>query len=274
MRWFIVWFAGVVWAGPVTVTPKIVRQGETVRVVAGGNGTEARLNGRTVRLFPQADSRFGLMPIPVDERPGEYNLEVLDQNHTVLESTGITVQNAHYPSQNVMISQALTELKASPGETETTAEFRNHVSDVRFWQDPLRPPVPGCMTSPFGVKRLQNGKPTGSYHGGLDLRGAAGSPIRATAAGTVVLAREFALHGGTVGIDHGQGLESMYLHMSKIGVAEGAKVQAGDIIGYVGSTGRSNAPHLHWSIYVNGISVSPLQWVSVRSCYAQARKKK
>jgi murein DD-endopeptidase MepM/ murein hydrolase activator NlpD len=122
------------------------------------------------------------------------------------------------------------------------------------------------MTSRFGVRRFRNGKPTGSYHGGLDLRAREGQPVRATAAGTVAIARQFALRGGTVGIDHGQGLTSMYLHMSKIAAAEGAAVQAGDVIGYAGSTGRSTAPHLHWSINVNGIPVAPLQWVKIGSC--------
>jgi murein DD-endopeptidase MepM/ murein hydrolase activator NlpD len=80
------------------------------------------------------------------------------------------------------------------------------------------------------------------------------------------------LQGGTVGIDHGQGLESMYMHMSKVAATEGATVQKGDVIGYVGSTGRSTAPHLHWSLYANGVSVNPRQWVQLSSCY-QATKK-
>jgi murein DD-endopeptidase MepM/ murein hydrolase activator NlpD len=87
----------------------------------------------------------------------------------------------------------------------------------------------------------------------------------------VKIARPLQLHGGTVGIDHGQGLQSMYMHMSKIAATEGATVQQGDVIGYVGSTGRSTAPHLHWSLYVYGVPVNPRQWVEVSSCY-QTRK--
>ena len=87
-------------------------------------------------------------------------------------------------------------------------------------------------------------------------------------------AREWNLHGRTVGIDHGQGLESVYNHMSKVAVAEGATVKKGDVVGYVGSTGRSTAPHLHWSIYVNGVPVNPLDWISVSPCATAAPKKK
>jgi murein DD-endopeptidase MepM/ murein hydrolase activator NlpD len=108
--------------------------------------------------------------------------------------------------------------------------------------------------------------PTGNYHGGLDQRGPRGTPIRAIAGGSVRIARMFNIHGGTVGIDHGQGVTSFYLHMSKFATAEGATVAKGDVIGYVGTTGRSTAPHLHWSIAVNGFNVNPSQWVKVPPC--------
>jgi|ERR1017187_9675817 murein DD-endopeptidase MepM/ murein hydrolase activator NlpD len=84
--------------------------------------------------------------------------------------------------------------------------------------------------------------------------------------GIVKIVREWNLHGRTVGIDRGQGLESIYLHMAKLAVAEGATVRKGDVIGYVGSTGRSTGPHLHWSLYANGVPVNPLDWVQVAPC--------
>jgi len=144
--------------------------------------------------------------------------------------------------------------------------FKETISDARSWRDPLSAPVSGCMTSPFGVKRLHNGKPTGEYHGGVDQRTPEGEPIRAVAAGTVAFAKQFNVLGNAVGIDHGQGLESMYLHMSRLVVASGAVVQRGDILGYAGSTGRSTGPHLHWVLYVNGVSVNPAQWIKLQPC--------
>ena len=68
-----------------------------------------------------------------------------------------------------------------------------------------------------------------------------------------------------MGLDHGQGLETMYLHMSSLLALPSAHVNGGDVIGYVGSTGRSNGPHLHWAIYVNGVPVNPSQWVTLRA---------
>ncbi len=260
MRWFV-------FCAAVIACAQTVPQGNTLHVIASADGASARLDGRTIKLFPQKEGGvLGLMPIPVLEKPGAYDLDILDKNGKAVQTSTIAVLDAHFPTQNVVISKSLSELKASPDEAEITGAFRKQVSDVRYWAEPLVKPVPGCMTSLFGVQRLHNGKPTGDFHGGLDLRAAAGTPIHATAAGVVKIARQFNLHGGTVAIDHGQGFESMYLHMSKIAAVEGATVQQGDVIGFAGSTGRSTAPHLHWTLYVNGVPVNPLQWVKVTAC--------
>jgi murein DD-endopeptidase MepM/ murein hydrolase activator NlpD len=177
-----------------------------------------------------------------------------------------------FPTQNVNLAPQIEELKSSPEEIQTLTAFRNAVSDTRFWEDPLKTPIPGCMLSPFGVKRLHNGKPTGEFHNGIDQRAAAGTPIRAVTGGEVKIAQPFTVLGGTVAIDHGQGLETMYLHMSKLAVQPGARVNKGDVIGYVGATGRANGPHLHWAIYVNGVPVNPRQWVALAPCGAAQKK--
>ena len=206
------------------------------------------------------------MPIPVLTRPGEYRLEWLDAQGTVVHSQMFVVRNAHYPVQNVVLTKALSQLRSTPEERDRVSEFQEGASPVRYWSFPLQAPLRGCLTSLFGVQRLHNGKPTGDFHAGLDQRGTSGTPIHAVAAGDVKLAGQFALHGGTVGIDHGQGLKSIYLHMSQIAAKEGGHVQAGDVIGYVGSTGRSTGPHLHWALYANGEPVNPLQWIHLTPC--------
>jgi murein DD-endopeptidase MepM/ murein hydrolase activator NlpD len=254
--------------------PKTVKQGGVLKLHAPASAVSAQMAGRTVRLFSEPEGgAFGLMPIPADQKPGAYELTLLDANKAAIASANVTVIDAHFPKQNVVIEPSVAELKASPGESEDSGDFRKNVSEVRYWTEPLGLPVRGCMTSTYGVQRYLNGKPTGDIHGGLDQRSPAGAPIHAIAAGMVKLVRQWAVHGNTVAIDHGQGVESMYLHMSKFAVAEGATVKAGDVIGYVGSTGRSNAPHLHWTLYVNGVAVNPLEWVHVASCYASPKKK-
>src|SRR5206468_3377418 len=99
-------------------------------IQARPTGATARVNGRTIRLFPESGGMSGLMPIPVEEKPGAYKLEVLDTGGAVVDSATITVRDAHYPSQNIVISPTLAELKPAPGEAETVAAFRKLVSDV------------------------------------------------------------------------------------------------------------------------------------------------
>jgi murein DD-endopeptidase MepM/ murein hydrolase activator NlpD len=206
------------------------------------------------------------MPVPAEEKPGTYTLEFLGKDGSVRQSTAIQIRDAHFRTQNIVLGKEIAELKPSPGEMETASAFRKSVSDERYWEEPFAAPVAGCMTSPFGVKRLRNGKPTGDYHAGIDQRAAAGSPVRAIASGVVKIVKSWNIHGNTVGIDHGQGVESMYLHLSRFAVAEGARVEKGQVIGYAGSTGRSTASHLHWSIYVNTVPVNPGQWVEFHAC--------
>jgi murein DD-endopeptidase MepM/ murein hydrolase activator NlpD len=261
------WISLAAFSQECRVAPPTVQLGQTIRLHCSSEASTARWNGRTVRLFKQAEGDLlGLMPVAVTDSPGSYAVEFLADNGSVIQSVPVTVRATRFPSQNVALDPAIASLHSSPEEIQTLTTFRDSVSDVRYWEDPFAAPISGCVTSPFGVKRLHNGKPTGEFHGGVDQRSSAGSPIRAVAAGVVVLAQPFTVLGGTVGVDHGQGLETMYLHMSKLEAQPGARVGQGDILGYVGSTGRSNGPHLHWVIYVNGVPVNPSQWVKLKPC--------
>jgi murein DD-endopeptidase MepM/ murein hydrolase activator NlpD len=251
-----------------------VRQGTTLQVRALENERieRARLDGRTIRLFAAPEGGvLGLMPIPVEQRPGQYKLEFLDAGGAVVRAAQITVADAHYPIQNIVISKEIAGLKPSPDEADLSTKFRNSVSETRYWKEPFAIPVAGCLTSEFGVRRFQNGKPTGDFHGGLDQGSAYGTPVLAAADGVVKIVKPWNIHGNTVGVDHGQGVLTMYLHLSKFATTEGAAIKQGDVLGYVGSTGRSTGPHLHWSLYVNSESVDPGQWVKVpAACHAAA----
>ena len=266
---FVALSACVASAQECSVKPAIIPLGETVRLRCEGavSPASARLKDRTVKMFKQTDGTSqALMPVAVLDSPGTFSVEFLSADGNAIDSAKLTIRPTVFPTQNVNLAPQIEELKSSPEEIQTLAAFRNTVSNERFWDDPFVTPVTGCMLSPFGVKRLHNGKPTGEFHGGVDQRAAAGSPIRAAAAGEVKIAKPFTVLGGTVAIDHGQGLETMYLHMSKIAVQPGAHVNKGDVIGYVGATGRANGPHLHWLIDVNGVPVNPRQWVTLAAC--------
>lgn len=250
-----------------TVSPSQVKLGETLRITCPPGFVSAKLNDRVTKLYSQTDGRsFGLLPISVKDQPGSFTLEISKQNSEQAQRLPVIIRKTIFPSQNVTLSPEIEALHSTPDEIALLTNFKETVSDVRSWADPLAPPVSGCVTSPFGVKRLHNGKPTGDYHGGIDQRTPEGEPIRAVAAGTVSFAKPFNVLGNAVGIDHGQGLESMYLHMSRLEVAPGVPVKPGDILGYAGSTGRSTGPHLHWVLSVNGVNVNAAQWMKLQPC--------
>jgi len=255
-----------------TVTPKLVKLGETLRITCPAQFTKARLNDRDATLFLQPNGkRFGLLPISVKDKPGNYPIALFRGEERTSEKLPVVIRKTVFPTQNVKLSPEIEALHSTPEEMALLTGFKGKISDTRAWLDPLAAPVTGCMTSPFGVQRLHNGKPTGEYHGGVDQRTPEGEPIRAVAAGTITFAQQFNVLGNAVGIDHGQGLESMYLHMSRLVATPGSQVQRGDILGYAGSTGRSTGPHLHWVLSVNGINVNPAQWLKLQPCPREAK---
>lgn len=257
-----------------SIAPKSADLGDTLRLTCSAEAVSAKWHDRVVRLFPQSDGKnFGLMPVSVKDSPGPGAIEFHSKDDKLLVTEKFFVRSTRFPSENVRLSPDIEALRSTPEELQLLTDFRNGVSDSRFWQDPLAPPVDGCVTSPFGVNRLHNGKPTGEFHGGIDQRTPAGEPIRAIADGKIIFARKFNTLGNAVGIDHGQGLRSNFLHMSKLAVTEGAMVKKGDVLGYAGSTGRSTGPHLHWVLQANAVNVNPAQWVKVTAC-PRAQKKK
>jgi murein DD-endopeptidase MepM/ murein hydrolase activator NlpD len=271
MRWLPFLLALPLAAQTFHANPEKIIQGEVIKVTTEAGTTSARMNGKTIPLFTQPDGgRLGLMPVPVLTKPGIYTLELLDANGATTNKLPITVLDARYHRENIAIAPAIAGLKPSPGEQQTVGDFRNTVSDVRYWKEPFEPPLPGCVTSPFGSMRMHNGKPTGDFHAGLDQRGAAGTPIHPITPGVVKIVEKYNLRGGTVAVDHGQGVETIYLHMSAFQAKEGQHVTPNDVIGYVGSTGRSTGPHVHWSLYINGEPMNPRQWMSLQACSAAA----
>jgi murein DD-endopeptidase MepM/ murein hydrolase activator NlpD len=250
----------------------VVKQGEVLKVrlhtVSLASKTVSTVSyvtlaGQRAPFYAQQDGDLlALLPVSVFQKAGSYQLDVYDAAHERVQRVEVRIEDGHYKTQNVTVSKTTEGLKPLPGELEAIQALKDTQTAVQYWNEPFVSPTPDCQNSPFGVKRLHNGVPTGDYHKGVDLRSPQGRPIRATAGGKIRISRMYRLHGGTVGIDHGQGVESIYIHMSKLNVAPGEMVKKGDVIGFVGSTGFATGPHLHWGMYVNGLPVNPNQWIA------------
>ncbi len=166
------------------------------------------------------------------------------------------VQRLTLPEEMVRLSpQVLQRVKE---ENEMLNKLWNRCTYPLQWKPPFYHPLPGFdVKDNFGDKRIINGEPR-SPHTGVDIPAPAGTPVHAFASGTVVLTRDLFFSGLSIVIDHGGCLYTMYFHLSRFAVREGEKVQKGDIIGYVGSTGRATGPHLHFGVRYAGKRVNPL----------------
>ena len=142
-------------------------------------------------------------------------------------------------------------------EQAEVAAARERDDDRDDYQAEFSWPLTGRISGVFGSQRIYNGTPK-SPHSGLDVAAAKGTPVHAPAGGIVSFAKpDLYLTGGTVLIDHGHGLSSSFLHLSRLDVAVGQRVEQGQVIGLVGATGRATGPHMHWGLNWFGVRVDP-----------------
>ncbi len=174
----------------------------------------------------------------------------------------LKVVSGRFPEQKLTVDPAYVE--PPPSELERIERDRQSVARVwaaapseRRWDRAFLLPVEAPVRENFGAKRVFNGKPR-SRHNGVDLAASTGAPVIAPAPAVVVLAEDLYYSGGTVILDHGEGLFTTYFHLSRIDVKLGDRLAAGEKLGAVGATGRATGPHLHWGARLGGARVNPL----------------
>lgn len=251
----------------VGVHPLPVSQGGTVVIdvrTAQPVTLSGRLFERTVRFAEEDEVYYGLSGVQVFTEPGLYELtlEATDSNG---RSTGITadvvVEAAQFGYERIKAAPDLLDPAVVAAERERINALRPTFTETRGWSGTLQRPCGGTVSSYFGTRRAYNEGPYTSYHAGVDLRGATGTPVYAAAAGTVVLAEPLTVRGNALLLDHGWGVLTGYWHLSKIEVGVGQHVQQGDLIARIGSTGLSTGSHLHWEMWVGGVNVNPMEWL-------------
>lgn len=262
-------------ASAVHWTPTVPRAGSLFHVALrkGSAFTPSTLNsfkvaGEPLHFHENGDSLFALAAIPVDSIKGvSLTLRCDDGTRT---NVRIPTQSGAYPLEKLTVApefsappdSALTERMRK--ETALAAEVsRASHSTPRLWTKTFRAPRDSRITSAFGGGRTFNGAVT-SRHMGTDFAGAVGAPVHATNRGVVRLIGAFYLGGNVIYIDHGEGIVSAYLHLSKQLVAVGDTVQQGTVIGHVGATGRVTGPHLHFIARYGQITVDAKTLLTLR----------
>jgi murein DD-endopeptidase MepM/ murein hydrolase activator NlpD len=267
-------FAARVGAAPAGRLPAVPRAasvpGGVARVPLGAGDVAplAWLGEQRVLVLREGAEWVALVGIPLAE-PAGAKLALRVQRGASTASLQVQVGAKAY---------AVQKLKVAPGQVDLSQEDlaryereRAHLARVlaTFTEAPpaslaMLQPVPGRRSSSFGLRRYFNGQ-SRSPHNGMDIAAAAGTPVVAATAGRVLDAGDYFFPGRSVVLDHGQGLLTLYAHLSEIGAAVGQAVVAGEPIGKVGATGRVTGPHLHFSVYLNAAAVDPAAFLDVQA---------
>ncbi|MDA0268822.1 MAG: M23 family metallopeptidase [Cyanobacteria bacterium] len=253
----------------VAIQPASPQQGDTVSIFVTANAGATQVptvtvNGEIYPTFAIGGDRYRtFVPSSPLHNPGRYVIQVTGAEPP--RNPAFWLDRRSFQVQRITLSASAAGIEGTDHEFDRVQAFKDTLSPTKYWTGPFQRPSQGRVSSEYGVRRYYNGVFADDYyHRGIDYAAATGSPVVAPAAGRVTLvgrvANGFELHGNTIGIDHGQGVGSIFIHLNSIAVNEGDMVQAGQTIGTIGSTGASTGPHLHWGVYVNGVAVDPGPW--------------
>ena len=232
--------------------------------------TTARIEGdwvgHSLKFFPARGGSgwYALAGVDVEASVGRSTLQIhVTQTKGSVRDLNrmIEIHAAHYQTGSLTVEPIFVEpdpeeLKRIEAESELKAKVFATSAGKRMWNGNFRAPVAAAPTDSFGTRRTFNGK-LASIHKGMDFRARIGTPVRAGNSGVVVLAQGLYYEGNCVIIDHGLGLFTLSMHLSKIYVREGQHVRKGALLGLSGATGRVTGPHLHWAVRWEGAYLDP-----------------
>jgi murein DD-endopeptidase MepM/ murein hydrolase activator NlpD len=211
---------------------------------------------------------FALAGVSIEIAPGKYSLDLTgtSASKTTLNFTrSFAVAKTKYPQIKVELTVEKKFTEPNPEQQQQIAEavkvkddYLNRVTAGRQWDGKFMAPADAAISDVFGSQRIFNGKAQ-RPHFGLDFRVPTGTPVAAMNQGTVLLARFLYFEGNCVVIDHGQGLLTLYFHLSEFKVKEGDAVKRGQEIGLSGGTGRATGPHLHVAVRWQGTYLDPVR---------------
>jgi len=223
--------------------------------------TRVFFNHKRVAVFPYKNNWVAMAGIGLSTKPGDYEFSI--KRHDGLSvNTKIVVKAKKYDEQHLTIKN---KRKVNPNKDDSkriVAESKRKKKAKKQYSETTPNvdfiwPVSGRISSIFGLRRFFNEQER-RPHSGLDIAASEGTPVKAVADGTVIDAGNFFFSGNMIYLDHGQGIISLYAHLSKINVKPGDIIHQSDIIGEVGQTGRVTGPHLHFAVFANRTLIDPI----------------
>ena len=231
-------------------------------------GTVVTFDNKQVAVFPYKNTWVAMAGISLSTKPGDYEFSIKHHTGITLNSK-VTVIEKKYAEQHLTIKN---KRKVNPNEEDMKRIGKERIrkKKAKTLRTETIPkvdfiwPTDGRISSIFGLRRFFNEQER-RPHNGLDIAAATGTPVKATADGTIIDAGNFFFSGNMIFIDHGQGIISLYAHMDSINVKPGDTVKQGQLIGAVGTTGRSTGPHLHFAVFANKTLIDPVYMLPKRA---------
>lgn len=270
----IIFFANISFAADlnIDVIPQTVIQGEPFMVqVSNKKVSEVKkifFNNKSLYFYNYGGKPTSLMGIDLKQKIGDYKILVQLENGSSTESILTVKERAGYEAplpvpEKLGGNSPTNQTKVVNTLADENTILASQKTNLRnLWSKPFTYPILNpIVTDEYGYSRL-----TGAYtitHKGVDLRAPVGTEVRAMNRGVVRLAKTFNVYGKTVVIDHGLGVMTFYMHLSKIKVNQGEIVSAGQIIGLSGQTGYAESPHLHISVKINSVSIDPIKFLDI-----------
>jgi murein DD-endopeptidase MepM/ murein hydrolase activator NlpD len=258
----------------VTTAARSIRPGEivlfTITVPERAEAVRLRVFAREIVAYQAGENVWNaIVGIDLDVVPGAYavTIEAHRVGHNATLAYELQVGARAFPTRELRVDEAFVNPPAGEraridrDAAELAAVWRAPAAE-RLWNGAFVRPVPGPANSRFGTRSIFNGQER-SPHSGGDFLSPAGTPVHAPNSGRVVVARSLYFSGNTIVIDHGLGLFSLLAHLATIDVGAGDRLEAGQVVGTVGATGRVTGPHLHWAVRAGGARVDPLSLLAL-----------
>jgi murein DD-endopeptidase MepM/ murein hydrolase activator NlpD len=245
-----------------------VGQGDALRIAyaheAGLEHVEMQWRSRTVPFVQARGEWITIIGADLDMGVGDHPVTVIfgfDDGRRERRGEVIRVEPISFPITYLTVEPRFVELspedlERSRRESRRLSEIFGRISTEILWDGPFLVPIPNAEGSNFGHRRVFNEQPR-NPHSGADISAVTGTAIRSSNRGRVVETGDYFFNGNTVIVDHGIGIYSVYLHLSRIDVEVGQLIDTGEVLGLVGATGRVTGPHLHWGFRVQNARVDP-----------------